>query len=389
MTVLTLLAAAALGLLSLLWLLLVAGAVVWAREYRLDGAARPEVEAPSLSVCIPARDEAGRIGPCVAAALALDYEPLEVVVVDDRSRDGTGDEARAAGAGDERLRVLEGCQPLGGFAGKPWACLAAADAAGGELLLFVDADVRLAPWAAAAAVAHLEREELALLSLFGDWELVGWWEKVVVPVVGWFIRGAVQLPDVNDPAGRTAFANGQFILVRRDAYEDVGGHGAVRSDVLDDVRLALAFRRAGEPLGMLHAPGAFSVRLYDSLGAIVRGYAKNLYEGMGRRRVLGVAAVLGITCTTLLPWALLALLPLAGAAWPWTAWTGAICAAMLVYRWRRERADGRSGLLAGTHPLGNVVFVWILLRSMLGGPAEWKGRRFVAGKAAGGGDPEP
>ena len=381
MSLLAWLAAAGLGLLSLMWFVLVAAAGRWGREHRLDPAAQPGAARPSVSVCVPARNEAGRIGPCVEAARASDYEPLEVVVVDDRSDDATASEARGAAGGDERVRVVDGSPPPDGWAGKSWACTRAVEAATGDLLLFVDADVRLAPWAVSAAVARLQAGDLALLSLFGDWELVGFWERVLVPVVGWFIRGTVDLDDANAPDGRRAFANGQFILVRRHAYDGLGGHGAVRAEVLDDVRLAEAFQAAGRRRGLLYAPGAFSVRLYESLGDIVRGYGKNLYEGMGRRPGVGLAAVALVTLGTLLPWLLLALLPVLGVAWPWTAWAGALCTQQLVFRFRVERADGRSGAIAWSHPLGNLLLVVILLRSMLGGPAEWKGRRFVAGKA--------
>ena len=381
MTVLAAAAAVLLWLLTLLWALLVVGAGAWGRGHRLGRPVRLEPPVPRLSVCIPARDEAGRIGAAVAAARALDYPELEIVVVDDRSSDATGEEARTAADGDPRVAVVEGTEPPAGWAGKPWACARAAAEAGGELLLFIDADVRLAPWSAATAVARLRSDDVALLSLFGDWELVGFWERTVVPVVGWFIRGTVDLDAVNDPDGDAEFANGQFILVRREDYEAAGGHGAVRAEVLDDVRLARAFRRAGRRLGLVHAPGAFSVRLYESLGDIVRGYAKNLFEGMDRRPAVALLAVVFICVGTLLPWALLIALPAAGVAWPWTAWAATLCALMLAFRWRIERADGRSGWHAATHVLGNAVFVWILLRSALSGRVEWKGRAFVGGKA--------
>lgn len=382
-------AGAFLALLTVVWVLLAASVGRWAQGFRLGPGAAPSAPAPKVSILIPARDEAGKIGPCVRAALASGWPALEVVVVDDGSTDGTGDEARAAGAGDARLRVIEGSPLPRGWAGKPWACLRAAGESTGALLLFIDADVRLAPWAVPAAVGALVERRLALLSLFGDWELVGFWEKAVIPVVGWFIRGAVDLRAVNDPGREEAFANGQFILVERSAYERVDGHGAVRAAVLDDVYLARAFKRRALACGLLYAPGAFEVRLYTSLAEIVRGYTKNLYEGMGRRPLLAFGAILFIGVSTLLPHLTLAVM-LLSPIWPgwrlggpgWIAWVAGICALIHVFRWRVERADGRSGWHALTHPLGNLVFVWILLRSVFGVESRWKGRRFVDGNAA-------
>ncbi|MCB9793299.1 MAG: glycosyltransferase [Alphaproteobacteria bacterium] len=377
-----------LGLLTLVWAGLAAGVGRWGAEWHLG----PDEPAPSitplLSICIPARDEAGRIGPCVRAALASDYPELEVVVVDDRSSDGTGEEALAAADGDPRFRLVLGSEPPAGWAGKPWACQRASGEARGALLLFVDADVQLAPWAARAAVARLLRDQLAMLSLFGDWALESFWERAVIPVVGWFIRGAVDLDAANKVGRPEAFANGQFILVRGDSYAQVGGHEAVKSEVLDDVRLARAFKRRALPCGVLHAPGSFRVRLYTSLGEIVRGYTKNLYEGMDRRPLLGVGAVLFVFVSTLSPYLILLAAALTRLAlgwhlltWPWVAWLIGIVALIHLFRWRLERADGRGGAHALTHPLGNLIFTWILLRSVFGVESTWKGRRFVDGQA--------
>ncbi len=381
------LAAGVLGVLTLLWLLLIAGVGAWGRRWRLELTERLGDRAPRLSICVPARNEEGRIGACVEALLAQDYPDMEIVVVDDRSEDGTRREALAAAGGDPRFLLVEGAPPRKGWAGKPWACTRAAGESTGELLLFVDADVRLAPGASAAAVARLQRDELALLSGYGTWALESFWERALVPVVGWFIRGAVDLDAANDPGRPEAFANGQLILVRRDAYDEVGGHGAVRAEVLEDVKLARAFKARALRCGMYHAPELFRVRLYTSLGEIVRGYSKNLYEGMGRRPALALGAIFFIFVGTLGPFLLLA--ALAGiwvaTGWSpgalWFAWVTLICGLILIFRWRLERADGRPGWHALTHPLGNMIFVWILMRSMFSVEAEWKGRTFVDGKA--------
>jgi hypothetical protein len=140
---------------------------------------------------------------------------------------------------------------------------------------------------------------------------------------------------------------------------------------------------------LFHAPGAFRVRLYTALSEIVSGYGKNLYEGMDRRPGVAIGALLFIGVSTLLPYALLGaclagLLGMwSGPGWGWTLWLAGIAALIHTFRFRLERQDGRSGLHALTHPLGNLLFAWILLRSLFGVEAEWKGRRFVDGKAQG------
>ena len=258
----------------------------------------------------------------------------------------------------------------------------------GSVLVFLDADVRLHPDTVRSFVREATTHRLALLSAFGSWELVHFWERTLIPAVGWLIRGSVNLDVVNRPGRVEAFANGQLIMVDRLAYEEIGGHAVVRSQVLDDVRLAEAFKRRGHPIGLRSAPWSFQVRLYRSLSGIIAGYAKNLYEGMGRRPAIGLGAILFIMVGTLFPFLLLLAsvvshlvlgwsLPTFG----WVAWIASICFLQILFRWRLDRFDGRSGRDAWTHPLANVLLVWILVKSIFGVEATWKGRRFVDGQA--------
>ena len=386
-----LLAGGYLGLLSLMWLGLWVGVPRWGRDWTLrqpDGAA--PAAGPTVSICIPARDEALNIGACVRAALDSHWPDLEVVLVDDRSTDGTAEAALQAANGDPRLRIVEGTEPPAGWAGKAWACARAAGEARAGLLLFLDADVRIHPDGVRVLVGELEGRSLQLLSIFATWELVSFWERVVIPTVGWFIRGAVDLDRINDPGAPEAFANGQLILVRREGYEAVGGHAAIKDQILDDVRLAERFKRRGQAIGLCVAPWLFRVRLYRSFGEIFAGYSKNLYEGMGRRPGVGLGAVLFIVVGTLLPYlavvaAIVARLVLGWAVpgWGWIAWLVGLCGVQVAFRWRIERRDGRSGAIAWAHPIANLVLIGVLLRSVFGVRARWKGRSFIDGRAEG------
>jgi len=381
-----------LGLISLVWLALVIGGRSWGEKWQIQ---RPELERDLgeagdllVSICIPARNEAENIEACVRGALDSRWPNLEVIVVDDRSDDGTAELAARAGAGDPRLHIFSGVEPVAGWAGKPWACSRAAGESRGQLICFVDADVRIAPDTVAALADVMVREKLRLLSIYGTWTLRSFWERVLIPAVGWLIRGAVDLDVVNDPGRPEAFANGQIIMVERQAYESMDGHGSVRDQILEDVRLAEQFKRRGFLVGMRVAPWAFTVRLYDSLQAIVSGYSKNLFEGMGRRPSMALGAVIFIFVGALLPWLALFLSLYCRWVWDWqfpssgwVLWCSMVCALQIVFRWGIETRDGRSGWISWAHPVANMLLIWILLRSMISMQATWKGRTFVDGRA--------
>ena len=381
-----LLAGGYLGVMTLGWVALVWLSNQWGRAWRLDLKREPE-GSPKVSVCIPARDEEGNIGAAVRSVLAEGYPNLELIVLDDGSSDATAEEAAEAAGGDERFRLIRGSDLPRGWAGKPWACQRAGSEASGDYILFVDADVQLNPGVISASVAVAQERDLTLLSLFGDWKLLTFWEKAVIPVVGWLIRGTVDLDAANSAASPEAFANGQYILFRADRWRATGGHELVRNAVLEDVGIAKAFKRRSHACGLYHAPGGFSVRLYRGLGEIISGYRKNLYEGMGRSPTMGITAILFVVFGTLLPAALspmLLTLRLTGAlavGWGWILWSALFLLLIPAFRWRLERLDGRSGWHALTHPLGNLVLVWIILTSMFSMEVQWKGRTFTDGRA--------
>jgi len=381
-----------LGLITLVWLGLILGGRTWGERWKIR---RPALDADLgeaaelvVSICIPARNEADNIDACVRAALASRWSKLEVIVVDDRSEDETGALALKAGEGDPRLHVFSGVEPPAGWAGKPWSCSRAAGESSGQILCFLDADVRIAPDTIPALVEVMVSEKVRLLSIYGSWTLCTFWERVLIPAVGWLIRGAVDLDVVNDPGRPEAFANGQLIMVERQAYESMDGHGSVRDQILEDVRLAEQFKRRGFATGMRVAPWAFTVRLYDGLHSIIAGYTKNLFEGMGRKPTMALGAIIFIFIGALLPWLALLFSFYCRAVWQWQfpsigwiVWCAAVCSLQIFFRWGLETRDGRSGSFAWSHPLANVLLIWILLRSMITMEAKWKGRTFVDGRA--------
>jgi len=335
----------------------------------------------SVSIVIPARNEAANIGPCLDAALAQDHTNLQIVVMDDGSTDGTGAILKERAA-DPRVMALSGdggALPEGWY-GKPWALQRAQEAATGDWLLFIDADVRLAPEAVSRAVAYAREQQLGLLSGFGNAGMDSFWEHVLQPAVAGLILAGNNLDRINDPeVSDKVIANGQFLLFSRDAYDAVGGHNAVAGNILDDVGLAEAVTAAGIPMQCLYMRRIFTCRMYTGLGEIWEGWSKNLFAGMGYSWGATLGAMVFTFLASQLGW-VLAVAGLVGAVDREFMWWGiALVAVMQTVRavtdWIWE-APLRYGL---THIPGNLMLIGLLLNSAIktsGGGVTWKGRTY-------------
>jgi chlorobactene glucosyltransferase len=243
----------------------------------------PPVEGTLVSIIIPARNEAGTIETVVRSVLASQYRPFELLVVDDRSTDETATTVERLAAADRRVRLVRGTPLPGGWYGKPWACEQGFRAASGELLLFTDADTRHAPELLGRAVAALRREHADLVTVAPRQLCLGFWERVIMPQI-WLLLGLRYHPRRVNRArrARDVIANGQFILTSRAAYESVGGHGAVRHEVAEDLALAQTYLRHGCRLHFAFAERLMETRMYQNLRDILEGWSKNVYLG-GRR----------------------------------------------------------------------------------------------------------
>jgi 4,4'-diaponeurosporenoate glycosyltransferase len=230
---------------------------------------------PSVSVIVPARNEADNLPALLASLAKLEPRPLEIIVVDDHSTDDTGDLARAAGA----KVVVPGPLPPG-WIGKPWACAAGAAAARGELYLFTDADTIHAPDSLGRTVARLEATGADLVSVVPRHLAVSRWEKC---------QGAFQLllfiatraGAARPGPGERDFAIGQYLLFRRAAYERLGGHRFVRGRVAEDLCFQQAIRARGGIYALVAWPGTMAVRMYpEGLRGFLRGWRRNFREGL-------------------------------------------------------------------------------------------------------------
>jgi len=368
---------------------IVAPILVWWRardSHSLDDTpAAPPADPPLVSVVVPARDEARNIERCLRSVLATTYPRLEVIVVDDHSADGTGALARAID--DPRLRVLDNPPLPDGWFGKQWACRTGARAARGDVLVFADADTTHAPDLVGRLVNELRARGGGLLSVVGRQELGTFWERVVQPHVFWMLATRYGGTETVNRSRRAEdkIANGQCIFVRREAYDAIGGHGAVRHQVAEDVAIAQRLFAAGQRTEVVMSREDLTTRMYTSLGEIMAGWRKNVFAG-GREAMPGGRAgqllfpllLLLVPLLTVLPPLALggALLAAAPPAWLLLGATIALAAELAtwgaVYRWMRAPVA-----YALIFPLGALVFAVIAIQAIArGSRVEWKGRAY-------------
>ena len=345
--------------------------------------------APPVTVLVPAKDEAARVERCVTTVLAQDYPNFELVAIDDRSCDGTGRILDDIAARDPRVRVVHvrpGELPAG-WGGKSHALHRGVAVARGSWLLFVDADVWLEPDALGAALAVAVKREFDMVSLVPRFAACGFWEALLQPLAGAATGAMFAIALTNANRNRTAFANGQFMLVRREAYERTGGHEAVRGTLSEDTAVARRLKDAGFRPRLGWGDAVASVRMYDSLGSIVRGWSRNFSTGNRGRpwRILAAIAFVVLCCFSAygaVAWGAYRnahpLIAIGG--WGWIA-AGAVHWLLMtlllgqVYAW-----SGARRWHALLFPLGAVVLLAIFARSLMicaTGRVEWRGTSYT------------
>jgi chlorobactene glucosyltransferase len=264
--------------------------------------------APSVSILIPARNEAAVIGKTLESLLTQEYPNFEVILLDDNSTDGTG--GIASSIEHKRLSVIEG-QPLPrGWLGKNWACHQLSEVATGERLIFTDADVRWSPGALNALVAQMEQTNADLLTVWPTQQTYTWSERLIVPLMALAILGYLPVLATHYlPLSIFAAACGQCMAWKREAYMKVGGHNAVADNVLEDVTMARYVKREGLRLRMADGHGLISCRMYQSWETVRNGYAKNILAGYGH-------SIIALLIATVFHWIIFVLPPL----WLMTGW---------------------------------------------------------------------
>ena len=333
----------------------------------------------AVSILIPARDEAGNIGAALDAALGQQGVEVEVVVLDDGSIDGTDAIVAARAAEDPRLRLVLGAPLPEGWIGKQHACWQLAGEARHEVLLFVDADVRLAPDAAARLSGEMARRDLDLLSGFPGQVTRTWAEKIVIPQIFVTLLGYLPLPMARArPDPSFGAGCGQLMAVRRAAYDAAGGHQAFGDRMHDGLMLPRNVRRSGGRSDLCDATPIASCRMYDTPAQIWHGFSKNATEGMATPRALPVWTLLlfgghVMPILTLIA-ALLAGAPLAAVL------SGLACALVFGARAAMAVRLRQPWLSVLAHPLGVMVVLAIQVVALIGARqgrrAVWRGRDY-------------
>lgn len=331
--------------------------------------------APSVSVVIAARDEARNIEAALQSVLRQEYPALQVVVVDDRSSDGTGEILRRMRREHRRLEVVRVDALPAGWLGKCHALQRGAEAAGGELLLFTDADVVMRPTTVARAAAYLQRERLDHVAIAPELQMPGPLLDLFGGAFAVFFAQYSQPWKARDPKSPRHIGIGAFNLVRAAAYRAAGGHAPIAMRPDDDMKLGKLLKKNGFRQDVLFGRGMISVEWYATLREVVRGLEKNSFAGLE----YSLAAVLGATLALLLlnvwPWA--ALLLTGGAAW----WLNAASAFLMFSLFAgATRASGAHPLLGLGYPLATLLFLYIVLRAtwltLRNDGIDWRGTHY-------------
>ena len=256
-----------------------------------------------VSILIPARNEAERIGRILRSLLDQEYPFLEIIVLDDGSEDETVSVALDAGGADPRFRLIEG-EPLpSGWLGKNWACHQLAEQANGDLLIFTDADVLWHPAGLGAVLYLLQTRSADLLTIWPTQKVETLAERLVVPLMMFALLA--YLPEFLvrfTPFPALAAANGQCLVFRRALYEQVGGHRAVRGEIVEDVKLARQSKRHGARLVMGLGHGLIQTHMYRGWHAVKLGFGKNILAGYEGQPLLLVGATFLHLFLFVAPW---------------------------------------------------------------------------------------
>src|SRR5216683_124976 len=340
------------------------------------GASIPACSGATVSAIIPARNEEAVIATCIES-LASQPEIAEILVVNDQSTDGTARVVRSLMEKISNLRLLESGGLPDGWVGKNHALWVGVQKAKRAWLLFTDADADHERDSASRALQIAQEQGAALVSFSPEQVTETWYERALIPYIYLRLAKRFSYAKVNDPNSPAAAANGQFLMMRGDVYDAIGGHSSVAGEVLEDVALAMRVKAAGHRIWFGSGKGIVRVRMYRSFQAMWQGWKKNLYRLMG-----GTPWAVFRETESSLPWIPL-LLIVAGLKYPFLLFLGVLLliARQTSYGLDLARNQYRFSFIFYYVPAVAlyVVVLWASYRSHVNGRIQWKGREYSVG----------
>ena len=340
---------------------------------------------PAVSVIIPARNEEACLGACLESLVGQSGVDMELIVVDDDSTDRTRQIAESFAG----VKVIDPPPLPDGWTGKNNAVAAGARASRGNWLLFTDADTVHRPSSLARAVAEAREKKAALLSYSPEQEVHGLWEKAAMPVIFAELATTYRPSRVSDAASSAAAANGQYLLISREAYEAVGGHAAVACSLLEDVDIARAVKRSGRKILFRYGADAVRTRMYRSFPQMCEGWTKNLallFASPLRLAVMRLSEFILIVGTSAL-----AVRSAVTGREEVALFSTAVAVVLWTLFFRRIRKAHFPWQANAVALLGLSLFSYLLLRSTLcysRGTILWKGRSYASPAPAASGEAE-
>ena len=365
---------AVLGLVAFVWLTLAieAGFGVLKIPTLKDIAPLTDAECPSVSILFAARDEAEKLPDALATFLKLDYPRYEIVAVNDRSGDSTGEILESAARSDSRLKVVSVTSLPAGWLGKPYALQQAYERSTGEWLVLTDADVHFAPDVLRRAVALAEKNKWDHMPLLAEAKMFTFGEKVVLTFFAFSFVMATRPWSVSKPESPAYIGVGAFQLIRRSTYEKMGMHKRLAMEVIDDMKVGKLVKEAGCVSGVARAGPAVSLHWHSGVRNLIRGTEKNFFAAAGFRLWMTGVQLFSILFMYILPWILLPFVH------GWALVFAGIAIAVPVIAQAGAAREFRVSLLyALTQPVGALIFCWMVARStivtMRNGGIIWRG----------------
>lgn len=334
---------------------------------------------PKVSIIVPVMDEEDTIDLCLKSLVTLDYPSIEVLVIDGGSKDGTGGILQMY---SDRVTVLsEGALP-DGWIGKNWACHQGYLRAKGEILLFTDGDTAHSVDSLKRSVSLLLTGGVDMVSLYPKLLTRSFGERLMTPLIAFLIFVYTGGDGVNDDASGRHIANGQYILTKRSVYEKIGGHTAVKKEILEDVKLAEVYKKNGRRVRVVYGLDALETRMYSDFGDLWNGWIKNTYAGFNFNPIKFAGGFFAVFATFLPPFLILAYGSLGGGGLSDLFIAYGIAGSLIVLGrmaifYRRMAGSFWYTLLT---PLAVTIYLALMMVSLYkvvaGGGVKWKERKY-------------